>query len=64
MHAQTYGWLDYAKNVVMAWTSGLSRRLEGINIVLVPKGGKAPGATVRPYVVGPGGKLPDNPYIG
>ena len=64
VHAQTYGWLDYAKNGVMAGTSGLAKRLEGINIYLVPKGGKAPGATANPYVVGGGGKLPENPYKG
>ena len=64
VHAQTYGWLDYAKNGVMAGTSGLAKRLEGINIVLVPKGGKVPGSTKRAYVVGTGGKLPDNPYKG
>ena len=64
VHAQTYGWLDWAKNGVMAGTSGLAKRLEGIKIVLVPKGGKAPGSTKRPYVVGAGGKLPSNPYKG
>ena len=64
VHAQTYGWLDYAKNGVMAGTSGLAKRLEGINIVLVEKGGKAPGTTAKPYIVGGGGKLPDNPYMG
>ena len=64
VHAQTYGWLDWAKNGTMAGTSGLAKRLEGINIVLVPKGGKAPGSTKRPNVVGGGGKLPDNPYSG
>ena len=62
VHAQTYGWLDWAKNGAMAGTSGLAKRLEGINIVLVPKGGKAPGNTATPNVVGGGGKLPDNPY--
>ena len=64
VHAQTFGWLGYAKNGLMAGTSGLAKRLEGINIWLVPKGGKAPGSTARPYVVGGGGKLPDNPYRG
>ena len=44
----------YAKNGVMSGTSGLAKRLEGINIWLVPKGGKAPGSTKRPYVVGGG----------
>ena len=48
----------------MAGTSGLSKRLEGINIVLVPKSGKAPDNTAHPNVVGDGGKLPDNPYKG
>ena len=62
VHAQTYGWLGWAKNGEMAGTSGLAKRLEGINIKLVPKGGKAPGSTARPNVVGGGGKLPDNPY--
>ena len=64
VHAQTYGWLGYAKNGVMAGTSGLAKRLEGINIVLVPKGGKAPGSTKRPYIIGGGGRLPNNPYKG
>ena len=62
VHAQSYGWLDYAKNGEMAGTSGLAKRLEGIEIVLVEKGGKAPGSTARPNVVGGGGSLPDNPY--
>ncbi len=64
VHAQTYGWLGWAKNGEMAGTSGLAKRLEGINIKLVPKGGKAPGSTVRPNVVGGSGRLPDNPYKG
>ena len=63
VHAQTYGWLDWAKNGEMAGTAGLSKRLEGIKILLVEKGGKAPGSTKRPYVLGPGGRLPDNPYV-
>lgn len=50
VHAQTYGWLDWAKNGAYSGTAGLSKRLEGIEIVLVKKGGKAPGATKRPYV--------------
>ena len=62
VHAQTYGWLGWAKNGEMAGTSGLSKRLEGIKIVLVEKGEKVPGSTVKPNVVGKGGKLPDNPY--
>lgn len=50
VHAQSYGWLDWAKNGDAAGTEGLSKRLEGIEIVLVPKGGTAPGSTNRPFV--------------
>ena len=31
----------------MSGTSGLAKRLEGIQIVLVPKGAAAPGKTAR-----------------
>jgi len=42
VHAQTFGWLSWASNGAPAGTAGLGRRLEGIQIVLVPKGGAAP----------------------
>ena len=45
MHAQTYGWLGWAKNGEKAGTEGLAKRLEAIQIVLVEKGGAAPGST-------------------
>ena len=44
VHAQSYGWLAWAKNGESAGTEGLAKRLEGIQIVLVPKGGPAPAA--------------------
>ncbi len=50
VHAQSFGWLGWAKNGDPAGTAGYAKRLEGINIVLVPKGGSAPGSTVRSYV--------------
>ncbi|MCI8551163.1 MAG: hypothetical protein HFI68_11360 [Lachnospiraceae bacterium] len=50
VHAQSYGWLGWAKNGAPAGTAGYGKRLEGIEIRLVPKGGKAPGSTVRPFV--------------
>lgn len=50
VHAQNYGWLDWAKNGEMSGTAGKAYRLEAIQIKLVAKGGKAPGATVLPYV--------------
>ena len=45
VHVQDYGWMGWAKNGECAGTAGRSARLEGIQIVLVPKGGAAPAAT-------------------
>lgn len=56
VHSQTYGWLDWAKNGISAGTEGLSKRLEAIEIVLVEKGGKAPGNTLCPFI-GPDSKI-------
>lgn len=52
VHSQTYGWLDWAKNGESAGTAGLAKRLEAIQIVYVPKGGAAPGATTNPFIDG------------
>ena len=45
VHAQDIGWMAWAKNGECAGTAGRSARLEGIQIVLVPKGDPAPSAT-------------------
>lgn len=50
VHAQTYGWLGWAKNGQSAGTEGLAKRLEGIEIQLVRKGAKAPGSTNRAFI--------------
>ena len=50
VHAQSYGWLDWAKNGESAGTQGLSKRLEAIEIVLVEEGGASPGPTEKPLV--------------
>lgn len=50
VHVQNYGWLGWAKNGEEAGTSGHAYRMEAIQIQLVPKGQKAPGSTVRPYI--------------
>jgi len=50
VHAQNNGWLDWAKNGEPAGTAGFSYRLEAIKVVLVFKGGAAPGPTARPFV--------------
>ena len=50
VHAQSYGWLDWAKNGEKAGTEGLAKRLEAIQIVLVEKGGAAPGSTEKAFI--------------
>ena len=53
VHAQSFGWLGWAKNGESAGTEGLSKRLEAIEIVIVEKGGKAPGTTDKPFLKKP-----------
>ena len=48
-HCQTYGWLDWAKNGEAAGSQGYAKRLEAIQIVVVPKGSEAPGSTEKPF---------------
>ena len=43
VHAQSYGWLGWAKNGAPSGTAGYAKRLEGIQIVVVKKGAAAPG---------------------
>lgn len=50
VHAQSYGWLGWTSNGESAGTEGLSKRLEAIEIVLVKKGGKAPGSTKDAFI--------------
>ena len=45
-----FGWLGWAKNGAPAGTAGYAKRLEGIEIRLVPKGQAAPGSTARSYI--------------
>ena len=42
VHAQHYGWLNWAKNGADAGTAGYAYRLEGIKIKILPKGSAAP----------------------
>lgn len=50
VHAQTYGWLGWAKNGEPAGSEGLAKRLEAIEVILVEKGGNAPGDTANSFV--------------
>lgn len=42
VHAQSFGWLAWAKNGEQSGTAGYAKRLEGIEIVLVEKGQQPP----------------------
>ena len=50
-HVADYGWLDWAKNGEMSGTSGMAKRVECVQVVLVQKGGIAPGNTDRANIV-------------
>ena len=50
VHVQSYGWLDWARNGEKAGTTGLAKRMECIQIVLMKKGAEAPGSMVRSYI--------------
>ena len=43
-------WLGWAKNGEKAGTEGLAKRLEAVQIVLVEKGGAAPGSTEKTFI--------------
>ena len=47
VHAESYGWLDWAKYGESAGTQGLAKRLEAIEIKLVEKDGAAPGLQIN-----------------
>lgn len=49
VHAQSYGWLGWAKNGASAGTAGYAKRLEGIEIRLVKKGAAAPGSSINSF---------------
>ena len=53
VHTQTYGWLGWTKNGASAGTNGYNKRIEGIQIRLVAKGGAAPGLHLAPIKTDP-----------
>ena len=49
VHVADYGWLGWAKNGERAGTTGYSKAAQALNIVVLPKGFDAPGATSDAY---------------
>ncbi|WKY47401.1 GLUG motif-containing protein [Eubacteriaceae bacterium ES3] len=50
VHVQNLGWLGWASNGASAGSAGFGYRLEGIRIVVVPKGADAPGETANCFI--------------
>ena len=50
VHVQNYGWLGWTKNGEKAGTEGMSKRMEAMEIILVRKGGQAPGNVGEAFV--------------
>lgn len=50
VHAQSYGWLGWAKNGAPAGTAGQGKRLEAIQIIVVPKGTAPSGVIGYSYI--------------
>ncbi len=42
-HVQTYGWLGWTKNGAAAGTTGYEKRMEALQVMILPKGAAAPG---------------------
>lgn len=51
-HVQTYGWMGWACNGQVAGTTGLNKRLEAVQVMLVSKTCGAPGSTTGYYLDG------------
>ena len=49
VHAQSYGWMGWAKNGESAGTAEVAKRVEAVQIVITEKGGKAPGSTANAF---------------
>lgn len=50
VHVQSFGWLGWAKNGENAGTTGLSKRIEGVQIVVLPKGQKPDGVVGYSFI--------------
>ena len=51
-HVSKIGWMDWAKNGESSGTQQCKAPIEAIQVVLVKRGGKAPGATSVPFIDG------------
>ena len=57
VYVNDFGWLGWAKNGALAGTTNLNLQVQSVEMVALPKGGKAPGSTTN-------ASLTTYPYIG
>ncbi len=63
VHAANVGWLGWAKNGETAGCDAVSNRAEAVQVVLVAKGGKAPGATTGAYQANSAARLQGQAHV-
>lgn len=51
-HVQNFGWLGWTSNGQPAGSSGFGYGLEALQVVLIPRGGAAPGSTSNSFLQG------------
>ncbi len=49
VHSANFGWLGWACNGAPAGTANMSRAVESVEIIVLPKGSSAPGSTAMPF---------------
>ena len=52
-HVSGIGWLDWARNGAAAGSAGKGRAIEAVKVVLVEKGGAAPGSSAKVFIGDP-----------
>ncbi len=63
VHAANVGWMGWAKNGETAGCDAVSNRAEAVQVVLVAKGGKAPGSTSGAYQASTAARLQGQAHV-
>ncbi len=63
VHAANNGWMGWAKNGETAGSEKVANRAEAVQVVLVAKGGKAPGSTANAYEANTGVRLQGQAHV-
>ena len=63
VHAANNGWMGWAKNGETAGSEKVANRAEAVQVVLVAKGGKAPGSTANAYEANTSARLQGQAHV-